>query len=95
MPVLFVCQCDCVSLLFVCQCDCGSAIVCQCDCVFLTKDNDVKVPQVFAQNYEMHLTRETFHENFLQSPQGFTLFWDQFIYRDNRSCDPLHKRMEV
>jgi len=56
---------------------------------------DAKVPQVFAQNYETHQTRETFHENFLQSPLGLALFWDQVIYRDSKSCDPLRKGMEV
>jgi hypothetical protein len=56
--------------------------VCQCGCVFPTEDNDAKVPQVFAQNYETHQTRETFHENFLQSPLRLNvILWSVYIRR--------------
>ena len=98
---VIVCQCDCVpvwlcvSVVCVSMWFCVSVIACHCNCVFLAEGNDAKVSQVFAENYETHQTREMFHENFLQSPLGFASFWCQVIYTDNKSCNPLHKGMEV
>jgi hypothetical protein len=62
---------------------------CQCDCALLTEGNDAKLPQVFAQTYETHQTRETFHENFLQSPLGLNIILRSVYIRRKQILRPF------